>query len=159
MVRRLLWAAVLGIVLFVGIVVGRVIAPTPRGYRELTGVVGQEESRVTDPTGSFDAVVLYETYGPAGGGGINWYVCIVRKGRPAVSAKEAVFMSVSTKGERVRWRQPHLLEIEYDQAEILDFENLWSTNVLNDRLFSDPYWIELRLAPTSPDFSTHLLNF
>src|ERR1700678_4506219 len=103
MIRRLLGAAFLVIVLFVGIVVGRVIAPTaptPRGYRDLTGVLGREESRVTDPTGSFDAVLLYETYGSAGGGGVNRYVCIVRKGRPAVSAKDAVFMSVSTEGER-----------------------------------------------------------
>jgi hypothetical protein len=159
MIRRLIGAVVLGIVLFAGIVVGRVSAPTPRGYRDLTGVLGREESRVTDPTGSFDAVLLYETYGSAGGGGVNRYVCIVRKGRPAVSAKDAVFMSVSTEGERVRWQQPHLLEIEYDRAEILDFENLWSTKVLNDMLFSDPYWVEIRLAPTSPDFSTHVLHF
>ena len=157
-----MWAAAILLGFLVGMSVGRVSVPPPpyRGYRDLTGVMGREQSRVTDPSGRFDAVVLAETYGPAGGGGVNWYVCVVRKGKPATSAKEAVLMSISTKGEKVNWRQPHLLEVQYDQAEILDFVNLWNTNVLDDTLFhGTPYWVEIRLAPTAPEFSTNVLDF
>jgi len=100
-------------------------------------------------------LILSETYGPAGGGGVNWYVCIVPKGEPASSANEAVMMSTSTKGEKVLWRQPHLLQVAYDRAEILEFTNLWSTNVLKTKWFSNeqPCWVEVQLTPSSPDFS------
>jgi len=82
----------------------------------------------------------------------TWYVCIVRKGQPAASAQEAVFVATSMKGEKVLWRQARLLEVQYDSADILEFENLWGST-LQQFSIKDPYWIEIRLAPTSPDFS------
>jgi hypothetical protein len=153
--RRLAWGGLTLVCFLLGLFIGRLNGPPNRGFRDLRQFGGREQSRVTDPTGRFDALVLAETYGPAGGGGVNWYVCIVRKGQPAISAKEAIMMSTSARNETVLWREPHLLEIHYDRAEILDFTNLWSTNVLKTKWFSgeEPYWIEIRLVPSSPTCS------
>jgi hypothetical protein len=151
--RRLAWGTLTLILFLLGLLIGRSNAPSYRGFRDLRHFSGHEQSRITDPTGRFDALVLFVTYGPAGGGGVNWYVCIVGKGQPAISAKEAVMMS--TRNETVLWREPHLLEIHYDRAEILDFTNLWSTNMIETQWFStkEPYWIEIRLVPSSATFS------
>ena len=153
--KRLAWGAITLTLFLLGLLIGRSNAPSYRGFRDLGHFSGREQSRITDPTGRFDALVLSETYGPAGGGGVNWYVCIVGKGEPPISAKEAIMMSTSTRNETVLWREPHLLEIHYDRAEILDFANLWSTNVLGTKWFStkEPYWVEIRLVPSSATFS------
>lgn len=146
--RRLTWL-VLAIGLFlIGMLVGRVNGPScANDLLDLSRVNGQEASRVTDPTGHFDAVVLSEAYGPGGGGGVNWYVAIVPQGKPAALAREAVM--IATKRERALWREPHLLEIHYDRADILDFTNLWSSNVLHVLSIGEPYWIEVRPVPGS----------
>ena len=149
MVRRLAWAALTGVVFLLGLLIGRISAPSTRTLLDVRRVDGREQSRVTDPTGRFDAIVLFETWGGAAGSVENWYVCIVRKGQPAASVQEAVVVSTSTRNQTVRWQQSHLLEVHYDRAEIMEFTNLSSTSVLKAKLFSneEPYWIEVRLAP------------
>ena len=66
-----------------------------------------------------------------------------------------MFTATSVRNAKLFWRHPHLLEVRYQRALILDFTNLWSTNVLETKWFSseEPYWIEIRLVPSSPDFS------
>lgn len=163
LMKRLVWGGAtlvaLLVGLFVGINVGYERSPLrgPLDLRRLRGVKDglREEGRITDPTGRLDAVVLTETYGGGAGGGVNLFVSIVQKSQPAVSAPEAVFLARSTHGARLFWRLPHLLEIQYQKAEILDFSNLWSSSLVEPKWFAtkEPYWIEIRLAPTSPDFS------
>lgn len=133
------------------------ISGSPLDLKHFRGVKDgpTEEGRTTDPTGRFDAVLLVESYGGAVGG-VNWYVSIVQKSKPAVSATEAVFLATSAKQVWLSWRQAHLLEIHYQRAEILDFANLWSSRLIETNLLpttKEPYWIEIRLAPSSPDFS------
>lgn len=79
-----------------------------------------------------------------------------REGQPASVAKEAVFLATSARDISLFWRQPHLLEIHYYRiADILQFTNLWGTNELRTKWFSlkEPYWIEIRLVPSSTGFS------
>jgi hypothetical protein len=105
---------------------------------------------VTDPSQQLDAVLVFESWGAAAGG-IDWYVCIVAKGPPISTAKEAILVASDIRQPNLAWRQPHLLQFEYERAMILDFTNLWGSNTLaGRRRFSggDPYWVELRLAPS-----------
>ena len=152
--KRVMWASATVVAFVSGLFIGYKVHPF-RSLQDLHGVEGTERSRVTDPSGRLDAVILRELYGGAAGGGINWYACIVQKGHPALAAKEAVFMATSASDVKLSWRQPHLLEIRYQKAMVLAFENLWSTNRLGTKWFSseEPYWIEIRLGPSSPDFS------
>jgi hypothetical protein len=114
-----------------------------------------EEIRVTSPDGRFDAVLVNESYGGALGG-IDWYLYVVRKGRAApVDPDKALFWADSLRGEKVAWREAHLIELQYDRAEILKLRNLWALDMI-ERVGSageGDYHVEIRLAPTSPDFS------
>jgi hypothetical protein len=78
-----------------------------------------------------------------------------KRNQPAVSATEAVFLATSGRQVELSWRQAHLLEIHYLRAQILEFTNLWSTALIRTRWLSteEPYWIEIRLVPSSSDFS------
>lgn len=114
-----------------------------------------EDLRVTSPDGQFDAVMVYETYGGAIGG-TDWFLYIVRKGRPAPTDHEkALFWADSLRGEKISWNQPHLLEFQYDRAQIVKFRNLWGLYEIEDvgAYGQRDFDIELRLAPTSPDYS------
>ncbi len=63
-------------------------------------------------------------------------------------------MSSDVRGAKLVWRQPHLLEFQYERAMILEFTNLWGSNEIKPKASGgDPYWVEIRLAPTSPDSS------
>jgi hypothetical protein len=112
-----------------------------------------EESRVTSPDGTLDAVMIYESYGGAVGG-IDWYAYIVRKGKTVSSGQKPVFGSDDLTGEKMVWKQPHLLEIRYDKADIEQFRNLWGLHEVEDVGPSGErdYGVEIRLAPSS-DFS------
>jgi hypothetical protein len=59
------------------------------------------------------------------------------------------------RGEKVAWRQAHLLELQYDRARIVKFRNLWSLHMIEGvgAAGEGDYSVEIRLAPTSADFS------
>jgi hypothetical protein len=151
--RRLFWIALIIAAFGVGYAAGW-LSPH-HSLRDLERVQGAEKQRVTDPSGQFDAVLLLESWGgPIGE--INWYICIVEKGRSAASVQEASIVASDVRGAKLVWRQPHLLEFQYERAMILEFTNLWGSNEIKPKAaFSggDPYWVEIRLAPTSPGFS------
>jgi hypothetical protein len=114
-----------------------------------------EEMRVTSPDGQFDAVLVSDYWGGALGG-IEWYLYVVRKGHAApADPDEALFWGESMRGEKVAWRQAHLLELQYDRARIVKFRNLWSLHMIEGvgAAGEGDYSIEIRLAPTSADFS------
>ena len=114
-----------------------------------------EESRVTSPDGRFDAVITEETTGPVLGGGVYWNVFIVPKGVAAPKDdKHSLFNASVLRGEKLAWKQNHLLEVHYDVAEIEEFQNVWGSYELQDRGWRPgDYMAEVRLVPSSPDFS------
>jgi hypothetical protein len=113
-----------------------------------------EESRVTSPDGRFDAVITREAIGGSLGG-IYWNVFIVPKGAavPKDDKKSLLYAAVLM-GEKLNWRQNHLLEVHYDIAHIEEFRNLWGSNEMEDRGWrTGDYLTEVRLVPSSSDFS------
>jgi len=119
------------------------------------GVKRSEEMRVTSPDDRFDAVLVRDSYGGALGG-IEWYAYIVRKGRSAPSdSDKAVFWAESLRGENILWKRPHLVELQYDHALIVKLRNLWALDMIEGvgSAGEGDYYVEVRLDPTSPDFS------
>ena len=127
----------------------------PRLLRKMVDQGGTEEARVTSPGGRFDAVMVREAYG-GGAGGFLWYVFIVPKGKTAPSDQSfPIFRAGTLTGEKLSWEQPHLLEIHYDVAEIEEFRNLWGIYEVQrvDPEREDPFVVEVKLVPSTPDFS------
>jgi hypothetical protein len=115
-------------------------------------VSGDEQARVTSPDGLFDAVLLRED-GWGAGGGWEWYVYIAAKGKPAEEGSEHLIFDAGTlTGGKLVWRQPHLLEIQYNIAYINQFKNL-AVRKQNVGGVEQDYLVEIRLAPVSQDFS------
>lgn len=114
-----------------------------------------EKNRVTSPDGRFDAVLTVESVGPVLGGGVYWNVFIVPKGDVAPrDDKKSVLNASVMRGEKLVWNQNHLLEVHYDIAEIEKFRNFWGSNEVQDRSWNKgDYLAEVRLVPSSPDFS------
>jgi hypothetical protein len=114
-----------------------------------------EEARVTSPDGQWDALMIRE---PQGGalGGTWWNVFIVprAKGAPREDS-HVIFQSPTITGQRLVWKQAHLLEVHYDVAHVVQFRNLWGSYELGDSKISEKpnYYVEVRLVPSSPDFS------
>jgi hypothetical protein len=113
-----------------------------------------EEARVTSPDGRFDAVMTRE---PVGGvlGGVYWNVFIVPKDAAAPKDDNDTIVDADVlRGEKLVWKQNHLLEIHYDIAHIERFRNLWGSNEVHGRGWRrGDYLAEVRLVPSSPDFS------
>lgn len=120
------------------------------GHRLLTGSFtatvnadGTEAMRVTSPDGKLDAVLVEDSSGGAVGG-IFWYVYVVPKGKaaPKDATTRLFFADELTKGA-ISWSKPHLVEIHYDKASIMQFRNVstMSENGLE--------YVELRLVPSS----------
>jgi hypothetical protein len=80
---------------------------------------------VASPNGELDAVLTREDGGGAAGGW-EWYVHIVAKGNPVVRPRSHELFNAGTlTDEKIMWTQEHLLEIQYDIAEINQFTNIW----------------------------------
>jgi hypothetical protein len=117
-----------------------------------------EEMRVPCPENQLDAVMILESYGGAAGGH-EWYAFITAKGNPVIADyNKTIFHAPTLSGEKLVWRDPHLLEIHYDVANIEQFRNLWSLHEVRKvgSAPGDDYDVEIRLVPSSPNFS--LLN-
>ena len=116
---------------------------------------GDEQARVTSPDGLFDAVLLREDGGGAGGGW-EWYVYVAPKGKPVEEGSDHLIFNAGTLiGAKLVWKQPRLLEIQYEYAYINQFKNL-AVGKQNVNGVDREYLVEIRLAPASQDFS--LLN-
>jgi len=104
---------------------------------------GTEAMRVTSPDGKLDAVLVEDNAGGALGG-IFWYLYVVPKGKtaPSDATRRLFFADELTKGTIV-WNKPHLIEIHYDRASIMQFRNI-STSDENGLEY-----VELRLVPTA----------
>ena len=114
-----------------------------------------EEARATSPNGMLDAVMILEGYGGVMGG-FEWHAFIVTKGSQANPSKSQEIFGASTlRGEKLVWTQPHLLEIHYSIANIEQFRNLWSLSEVQNvgSRGEHDYLVEVRLVPSSPDFS------
>ena len=114
-----------------------------------------EEMRVRSPDGQLDAVIVSDYWGEAIGG-IEWYLYVVRKGHAIPTGPDqAIFWGESMRGEKIRWKQPHLIELQYDRALIMKFRNLWGLHEIETvgTYGEGDYDVEVRLSPTSPDFS------
>ncbi|HXL23885.1 MAG TPA: hypothetical protein VOA78_15585 [Candidatus Dormibacteraeota bacterium] len=102
-----------------------------------------EAARVNSPDGKLDAVLVEDISGGALGG-VFWSVYVVRKGRTirTDATTRLFFADELTKGAIV-WSKPHLIEIHYDKASIMEFRNIStiSENGLE--------YVELRLVPSS----------
>src|SRR5882724_1283170 len=102
-----------------------------------------EAARVNSPDGKLDAVLVEDiSGGPLGG--VFWSVYVVPKGKtvPTEITARLFFADELTKGAIV-WSKPHLLEIHYDKASIMQFRN-FSTEYENGLEY-----VELRLVPSS----------
>ena len=110
--------------------------------------------RVNSVNGRFDAVLVLEQYGGALGGQ-DWYVYIVQKGKAVPPGTDSVFWASELDHEKIVWKQPHQIEIQYDVAEILGFRNLWCSSQVEDvgAYGQSDYCVEIRLTPSTPDFS------
>lgn len=116
-----------------------------------------EELRVTSPNGQFDAVLVRLDAGGAAGGW-DYYVYIVAKGKAVFTSEHSILYAGTLRGEKLAWAQAHLLNIQYDVADIHEFRNLWGLSEIQNlgSTGEGDYLVEIRLAPTSQDFS--LLN-
>ena len=114
-----------------------------------------EEVRVASPDGRYDAVITRESIGGVLGG-VYWNVFIVPKGAGTAEENDrnTILNAAVMRGEKLLWKQRHLLEIHYDIAHIEQFRNLWGSNELEGRSPREgDYLVEARLVPSSSDFS------
>jgi hypothetical protein len=127
----------------------------PTTWRRLVAEDQAEEMRATSPNGNLDAVMTRQPWG-GGAGGFEWRVFIVLKGKAAPQGdSHALFQAGTLTGEKLVWNQPHLLEIHFDVADIEQFRNLWGLYEVQDvgPTGEHGYDVEVRLVPSSPDFS------
>jgi hypothetical protein len=113
--------------------------------------VRKEEMRIIDPDAPFDAVVIGDYYGGAMGG-IDWSIYIVPRGKTVSDQQKPVFEASTLDGEKLVWRERHVLEVHYDLASIEGFRNVWCSDEI--QRVSGPesdYCIEIRLAPPNGD--------
>jgi hypothetical protein len=111
----------------------------------------QETKRIKSPDQQVEAVVLIGDAGATTA--TTTFVLLVPSGRHVETNKapvsDVVFTADHLENFNLIWKQSGLLEIQYDRARIFRFTNLWS--IWKGRPSS--YAVEIRLAPTSPDFS------
>jgi hypothetical protein len=110
-----------------------------------------EVSRVTSPDGTADAVAIRTDCGAPCS--TNYSVFLVPRGtRIRGSSAQPAFSADDVSGEHLAWSQPHLLEIGYTRAFIINFQNVAYpfTDNLGNRT---PQPFEIRLAPASSSFS------
>lgn len=113
-----------------------------------------EVSRTKSPDTAVDAVVV------SGDGGATTatecYLYLVPAGRQVNPRNEdenrPCFTGDHLKGLKLNWRDSHLLEIQYDEARIHHFQNMWQHREVSNF----QYVVELRLAQASADVALPL---
>jgi hypothetical protein len=114
----------------------------------------KEVGRIKSPDGQVEALIVNGEAGATTS--LETLVLIVEPGRQVKTQKllnsEAMFRASHLKNFKVVWKQPKLLEIQYDEARIDHFGNLWE----NWQGHDTSYTVEIRLNPTSPTFSVPL---
>lgn len=101
-------------------------------------------------------MLLQNLYGGAVGGGVESDLYIVRSGDPVrMGTARKILQADPFTGEKLVWKQDHLLQIYYDVAHIEQFRNLWGLwEVENVGSAGErDYEVEIRLEPLSGDFS------
>jgi len=114
-----------------------------RTFAGQTNTHGAEAMRITSPDCKLDAVLLEDASGGALGG-VFWSVYVLPKGSavPKDASKRLFLADELTKGA-IAWSKPHLLEIQYDKASIMQFRNI---STKSETGFE---YVELRLVPSS----------
>jgi hypothetical protein len=83
-------------------------------------------------------------------------VYIVAKGNVAGGRHtQPVIRAGTLRNQNLTWSQAHLLDFHYDVAHIKEFRNLWALDEIQDvgSLGERDYLVEIRLVPSSPEFS------
>lgn len=113
-----------------------------------------EQTRVTSPDGQFDAVMTLTMFDGAIGG-LGWDLFIVRKGKAVPFGSNPIFTASKLSRDKLVWKQTHLLDIQYEVAEIDRFRNVWCSAEIEDvgSYGERDYCVEVKLAPTAEDFS------
>ena len=112
-----------------------------------------EQLRVTSPDRRFDALIMQgkdpDTQGPA------WGVYIVSRGAKVeeggllsrmFTQPERILQASSIRGANLVWQDPHLLEVDYEGADINDFRNLWVPSSSRGA-----FVVEITLHPSAKD--------
>jgi len=109
----------------------------------------EEIARVTSPDGVVDAVMIRDNCGAVCPYGYS--VFVVPKAQPAPSdLKQSAFSADDMVGERLAWKQPHLLSIGYDKALIYRFHNVsYPLGEFHARQNNWDYKVEVQLVPSA----------
>jgi hypothetical protein len=111
----------------------------------------KEVKRIGSPDSKVEAVIITGDAGATTSE--ETFVAIVRTGQKidtnSVDRSETVFAGDLLKEFGVSWKEDHLLIIKYDQARIDGYKNHY--HVYGDA--KETYPVEIRLEPTSLDFS------
>lgn len=111
----------------------------------------RETARITSPDGTVDAVAeITECGAPCPS---TYIVSVVPKGKVRTSTNEQVFIAADTVNAKLQWTEAHLLNVTYDKAFIDSFRNVAYPFGRAGDVQSWNYAVEIRLSPTSPDFS------
>ena len=110
-----------------------------------------EVSRIKSPDPKVEAVLLK---GDAGATTATTYsLYLVPSGKRAdpksTNENRACFVADHIKNLNMVWKKSRLLQIQYEEARIIHFENLWQHRDVQDF----HYVVELRLVPTTNEFS------
>jgi hypothetical protein len=110
-----------------------------------------ETSRKTSPDGMVDAVMISRDCGAPCS--TNYSVYIVPKGHQVGQKTDhSNFSADDVTGAKLVWKQPRLLEVGYDKAFIVGFQNVaYLLEATNSQ--GGLHRVEIRLAPTSQSFS------
>lgn len=113
--------------------------------------VFKEVGRIKSPDGQVEALIVTGEAGATTS--LETLVLIVEPGGQVKTQKllnsKAMFRASHLKNFKVVWKEPKLLEIQYDEARIDQFKNLWESWKGRDM----SYAVEVRLNPTSSTFS------
>jgi len=111
-----------------------------------------EVSRVTSPDAVVDAVVIEKNCGAPCS--INHAVFVVPKGEKVPQdSDQAVFSADDISGDKLVWKESHLLEVSYTRAFIFNFRNVVYPLNASKSARAPAYRVEIRLAPSSAGFS------
>jgi hypothetical protein len=111
----------------------------------------KEVSRIKSPDSLVDAVVVT---GDAGATTSTTTILFIVPAGAKIDLKKLpdggqVFVADHIKNLSVMWKQAQLLKIQYDEARIFKFSNVW----MNKEVRNYQYVVEAQLAPTSTEFS------